>query len=619
MRLQQGKNNRILIFFFYDGAGIVDDYVIYNLKGLRPYMRKIIFVCNGKLTEDSRAKVEGTVDDVIVRSNKGFDSWAYKAGIDAEGWESLSAYDELIMANHTIMGPVDSYEEMFRTMDDADLDFWGVTKNIEIDYDFTGCCEYGYIPEHIQSHFIAVRNSMLGGKEYQTYWNKLPQIRSYNEAIGLHEAAFTKHFADLGYRWDVYVHVDDLHDMCDYPLVNMPVEMLRRGCPFFKRRSFFHEYGYLLEQGIGTASLELLQYLKERGTYDINMIWDNILRTCNMEDIFRCLHFNYVVDDTMSSEEKLTAVGEKRKVALLMHLYFEELFDDMYHYAESMPPYADVYITVSDLYKKERIEKKFATLPVHKVEVILCENRGRDVSAGLIVGKRLIEQYDYICFAHDKKTTQLKNGLSGKGFSDRCFNNILYNKHVVANILQLFEENERLGLLGTAFPNHGEYTQFIGREWTMNFDNTEELAKKLDVHAPMDEDKMSICAYGSVFWFRTAALKKLYEYDWKYEDFPEEPLPQDGTISHAVERVRPFVAQDAGYYSGFVMSSLYARVENTNLNYFLRNGYMLQEASNKYIRELEQRSSIKGFCKRILGRILPFYHPRWGEVPKKKD
>ena len=57
-----------------------------------------------------------------------------------------------------------------------------------------------------------------------------------------------------------------------------------------------------------------------------------------------------------------------------------------------------------------------------------------------------------------------------------------------------------------------------------------------------------------MFWAKTDALKKLFEHGWKYEDFPEEPLPIDGTISHAIERVLGYVAQDAGYKTGVIMT-----------------------------------------------------------------
>jgi lipopolysaccharide biosynthesis protein len=32
-----------------------------------------------------------------------------------------------------------------------------------------------------------------------------------------------------------------------------------------------------------------------------------------------------------------------------------------------------------------------------------------------------------------------------------------------------------------------------------------------------------------------------------WDDYPEEPVPIDGTILHALERLLPFVANHAGY------------------------------------------------------------------------
>lgn len=69
---------------------------------------------------------------------------------------------------------------------------------------------------------------------------------------------------------------------------------------------------------------------------------------------------------------------------------------------------------------------------------------------------------------------------------------------------------------------------------------------------------MPIAPFGSVFWFRVKALAPLFDHGWKHEDFPPEPLPQDGTISHAIERIYPFVAQGAGYYPAQAMSADYA-------------------------------------------------------------
>ena len=69
--------------------------------------------------------------------------------------------------------------------------------------------------------------------------------------------------------------------------------------------------------------------------------------------------------------------------------------------------------------------------------------------------------------------------------------------------------------------------------------------------------------------FSPKAMKKVFDKNWTYEDFPQEPLAVDGTISHAIERIYGFAAQAEGYYSAIGMSDVFARIEYTNLNYFV--------------------------------------------------
>jgi lipopolysaccharide biosynthesis protein len=53
---------------------------------------------------------------------------------------------------------------------------------------------------------------------------------------------------------------------------------------------------------------------------------------------------------------------------------------------------------------------------------------------------------------------------------------------------------------------------------------------------------------GTMFWCRPAALKPLLNLRLGWEDYPPEPVPYDGTILHAIERILPFVAENQGYH-----------------------------------------------------------------------
>ncbi len=567
MKLDQIKENkRLVIFFFNDADGVVDRYVSYMLEDMKKNCRELFVVCNGKLTPEGRDVFRKVTPNILVRENKGFDVWAYKAVLEYYGWEALQAYDEVVLMNSTIMGPVYPFAEMFKEMDQRDVDFWGITKFHKDEYNSLGC-ECGYTPEHIQSHFIAVRRSMLQSPEFKKYWDKMPSITSYEEAVRQHEAVFTQLFSDAGFRWDVFVNTDDLDGFTNHPLLIEPMRLLRDyRCPIFKRNSFCQDYHVFLVSSSGNQGKELLRYLKEETDYDTGMVWESILRTNNMADIKDCLNLNYILP-----QDHAIAETSQKKVALVIHSYFEDLIDYCYQYALSMPETSDIYITVGSEKKKALVEECFSKGPWNKVTVILIENRGRDVGALLVGVAEYLDAYDYVCFMHDKKVTQMDAGIKGYVFSERCFQNLLGSKELVTNILALFDKEPYLGMLCPPPPNHADYYPTLGFEWGPNFDIVKKLAKKLEISCSIDPGKEPVAPLGTMFWFRARGLKALIDYGWKYGDFPKEPIQTDGTVLHAIERIYPYVIQDAGYFCGWVLNDDYARTEWNNLSFMLRN------------------------------------------------
>lgn len=613
MLVDKKSTNRLGIYFFYDKQGIVDRYVSYFLNDLRNNLEKIIIVCNGALSNEGKKELE-RYGDLIVRKNKGFDVWAYKTGLEYVGWNTLEEYDEIVLLNNTILGPIYSFKETFDKMADKDIDFWGLTKYFKIDYDPFGCISYGYIPDHIQSHFIVCRRTLIQNKDFQDYWDNMPMINNYYEAIGKHEAIFTKTFADKGFKWDVSVNADDLREYSGYPLMMDPKKLIEEyRCPIFKKRSFFHDADDYLRNTAGQQTIELYDYLKDKTDFNVDFIWEAILRDYHQADIFKNMNLTYILPTNQSENNK------KEKIALVIHLYFEDLLEETYRYISSMPKEADIYITTDTIAKKELIEETYKKLQCKKLEVRLIQNRGRDVSSLLVGVKDIIMEYDLVCFAHDKKTAQVKPGTGGASFAYKCFENILSNGKYVENIIKTFTDNPRLGLLTPPEPNHGIFFPTCGFEWGPNFDVSVKLAKKLKLTVPMDYQKPPIAPLGTMFWFRPKAMKPLYDKDWEYEDFPKEPNAIDGTLLHAIERIYPFVVQQAGYYPAVVMTDKFAAIEYGNLHHYLR-GYnkvaisakigpyyneMIGEMNYRLQSQFTIRYPLKLIIKNSLRKILP--------------
>ena len=553
---------RLGIFFFYEKNGDVDDFITYYLADLNKNLTELVVVCNGKLSEQGRAAFSQFTDNIIVRENKGLDVWAYKTALDSCGWAKLSEFDEIVMTNSTLMGPVRPLKEMFDAMwENQDLDFWGLSIHHGAKSNpFKGKHIYSYLPVHIQSHFIVYRQRFVKSPELQQYWDNMPMIADYNDSVQRYEAVFTKQFEERGFKWDVYVKTDDLKDFTDYPLLVCPTKLLReKKCPLFKRRSFMHDFEAYLNDTAGEPVRELYAYLRDHTDYPLELIWKNMIRTMHPYDFTRNLGLTRLIPERVQDEACAAAVRKNRRIALCMHLYFMDMLPQSCAFAANMPPETDVFISTNTPEKKQQIEEAFRTLPLHAVTVKVVENRGRDVAAFLCDLAPQIREYDYACFMHDKKAIQTKPGSVGASFGYVCNENICKNADYVLNVLTEFEKDPYLGLLCPPFPTHGVYfMNMCSNGWGPNFDNTKALMKKLGIDRPISGEKMPIAPFGSVFWFRVKALAPLFDHGWKHEDFPPEPLPQDGTISHAIERIYPFVAQGAGYYPAQAMSADYA-------------------------------------------------------------
>lgn len=571
MRLEKQDVKRYAIYVFYDKNGIVDEYNDVFLKGLKQVVSHLLVICNGDMCEEGRKRLETIADEVICRENKGYDVTAYKEGILRPGFQKLCEYDEVIVCNDTMYGPLYPFSEMFNSMKERDLDFWGITNFHEVPFDPFGTVEYGYLPKHVQSFFMVFRKSLLESTDFQQFWSKFPTIRGYEEAIGNYEAVFTKKFADKGYKWAVYADSEDLEGYTFDPLRDFPKYLVEeKRCPVIKKRSFYHEYGEALERSGGEATRDVLAFIDKYLDYDCGLIWKNLLRTQNMSDLKKRLHLNYV----LSSKKSKKKLKKMPKIALVMHIYYEDLAYYCRQYAESMPEGTDVYVTVPNEEKLAVVKEAFKDFPLH-LEFRLTGNRGRDVAPFIVGCKDVIDKYDLICKMHDKRVYQVKPMSLGHSWSYKCFENLLKNKILVENIISLFEDNPYMGMIAPPVPNHGPYYPVTGKgEWGDNFAVAKQLADDLHLTVDMNPDKEPVAPLGSMFWARTKALKPLFAHDWQYEEMPKEPIADDATVLHAIERIYPFCVQEAGYYSAWVMVDSYARVEIDNLR------YMNQEALN---------------------------------------
>lgn len=567
MSVNSGHKQRLGIYCFYDKYGHAASFIKTFLDDLMNNLDDLVVVVNGQLSDQARQLFSEYTKTIIVRENKGLDVAAYKQAILTLGWEKLESYDEVICLNDTVMGPVYPFREMFACMDRKDVDFWGITA-------YAGeTVDKEQIPTHLQAYWHAYRRSLVSSPAFHEYWETMPLWKDYAEVTRKHEMTFTKHFTDLGFTWASYIDWRKYQGYSSYPLLYMPMQIVRDDrCPIFKRRSFFVDYSAYFDQTAGQPALDLYEYLRDHTDYDMDMIWDAILPSYNIDDIRKAMHLDYVLPSQAINPQ----THDRPRSAFIYHVYFMDLLEDTCHYIASLPEETDLYITSTED-KIPQIREYMQQHGIsHQATFIPVINRGRDVSALLVAACPVVlsGKYDVIGFAHDKKSSQNQenghHGTESQGFAYKLMENTLGSEAYVKNILTLFAENPRLGQVTPPPPYHALYfAHTIPHDWGANYEITKELLEdRLDIHVPLSPTKPTASAMGSCYWFRVEALKPLFEYGWKYEDFlPEGQMGEDGTISHAIERANGYICQSRGYYPAWVLSDRYARIEVDSLFY----------------------------------------------------
>ena len=580
---------RLGIYAFFDPKGVVDDYVFYFLQCLALHTDRIVVVVNGNILPEYNSKLNDLGYSVIVRDNVGFDACAYRQAILS--CNDLSSYDELILCNNSFFGPVypltDVFEEMQKREQSATdnkenkLDFWGMT----IHSSSEDCILGNKISEHVQTFFIVFKRKVFTSDVFLNFFENLTPPKSFLEAVLFFEIELTKQLSMVGFNYDAFIKKEK------YPNLNVtilyPYTLIKDDhLPLIKRKVFFEDYENFINVGRGNQSRKLIDYIKTEKLYDTNLIWQHLLRTQKFSSLALNLHLNYIVSSKYVNNlhilEKLKE--QNKKCALIVYIYYQQSVLRCLNYAQYLNDIFDIYIVSSsqltlDECKRLSIEKNLTVK-----RFIIKQNRGRDVSSYLIECRDVFFEYEYVCYFHDKMSPQLKNNLNSVDFFEHCMDSILPSREYALNVLNTFENDEKLGLLVPPPLNWG---LFFFSEHLLNSNNAimmKKIFKDLSINLPFDNNP--IAPYGDYFWCRTKALRIIFNKQWQYSDFPYEPLPIDGTILHAIERVHPTVAQASGFLSAWINSESSEAI-------FCRNNYYYQRTLASYLLEISRLNSEK--------------------------
>lgn len=220
------------------------------------------------------------------------------------------------------------------------------------------------------------------------------------------------------------------------------------------------------------------------------------------------------------------------RAAVIAHVYYVELLDEILACREAIPGSVPLYLTVPTD-RLETVAGRVAGLA--NVHLHPYENRGRDIAPFMgVLSSGALDGYDAVLKLHTKRSPHLIDGETRRKL---LFAMLCGGPSVAARVLAAFE-HPATGMVGWRFCYR------TGRSyWMKNEARVREIASR------MGADRVARLGFfeGSMFWFRPAALAALRELHLNCEDFEPEARQLDGTLHHAIERCFTIAAWARGY------------------------------------------------------------------------
>ena len=455
---------------------------------------------------------------------------------------NLDKIERVILMTSDIMGPIHDLGPVFEKSLMDEVDFWGIAKH----------------NGEIFPHFIVFEKKALSSlpfrkvlNECKEYFEFVDRITNCLRSIGLQERFH------IVVKKEKSPFIERVWETKDF--------IVKYKSPFLCK-DIFEQNSYV--NGGDETARSCFSYIGRNSGYDTNLIWDYLLHTKNVFDIKNLLQLEYIVPSNRNLVKRENYY--KGQAAIIVHLYYKDLLDECFDYLKLIPGFYDIYIVSSNDELLERARNLKEKYYLNNINLLQKENRGRDFSALLVTCRDILLKYEFLCFLHDKKSHDDVHPAAGRTWMNNMWENILKNGMFVRNVLDILKKNPRLGLLVPPEPFQANKVYLLGNTWGKNFNNTIKFLDELKVEAVLDRTKPPIALSGA-FWCRTKALIPLFNKKFTYDYFPKEPMEEDGTICHAMERSLPYIAQSQGFYTAILTEQDYASLRSSRLQQLLMN------------------------------------------------
>ena len=344
------------------------------------------------------------------------------------------------------------------------------------------------------------------------------------------------------------------HNLFEPPLINenfyrTSIPMIKY--PIINSKSKTYIFGDYSPEKYYFLNKIIIDWTKKR--YNINNQYifiddfNNLLRNdisgyANINSFSKALYGLPLISD---SNKKFNLENFKQTIIILIqvHIYYTDLMPEIINKINNMPVPFDLYITTNTKEKKINIEKYLKeNSNANKYEILITENKGRDVIPFLLQLKNIIKKYKYLCHIHTKK--HLGDEKLGKYWKNYLYENLLGSKNIIKQILSDFENHNKLGFI---FPEHFfSIIKYVYKYSEVNVNYIDTIFEILYPKKKLRVGNIINFPAGNMFWARIDAIYQLFN-EKIFKLVPEERSQYDKTILHAIERFWLYLVKLNGF------------------------------------------------------------------------
>ncbi|MEM7741668.1 MAG: rhamnan synthesis F family protein [Pseudomonadota bacterium] len=175
---------RALIFSHYSGFNARSSHVGKALAHYQPHTDEIIFVSTSPLSFTAQQETAKHCTMVIERENVGYDFMSWKTGLEA--LVGINRYDEIIIANDSVIGPLADTKGLFARLRDDPRDVCGLTLSWEQ-------------ARHVQSYFVRFNANPLRSGAFDDFWHHVTPLNDKQDVIDRYELKLTAFMSERGH------------------------------------------------------------------------------------------------------------------------------------------------------------------------------------------------------------------------------------------------------------------------------------------------------------------------------------------------------------------------------------------------------------------------------------